>query len=173
MHQKRTLSTATSSSHRRQDLRAALVEVLDQLRHEQASVLILSPVGVPEVFVQCIVTDVGLLLEAVSNVFLGGSDQALDQRQTRLLEDLGWNPPHVPNHPDERPDGSLNESPLAVNWWLAVSGPDDLERSADLLLTTLVGVYRHLGEATFEVASFPADCQEWTWADDHLVALDA
>ena len=166
------LSTAVSSSRGDTDLRAALAGLLADLRDEEASVLILYPADVPEVFVQCIVTDAGVRLEAVSNVFLGGSDRALDEGQTQLLEHLGWTAPNVPDLSEDRADDWLEEVSGPPNWWREVNGPDDVERSADLLLTTLVAVYRITGEAPLWVKAFPADCQEWEWTNEGLVALD-
>ena len=118
------------------------------------------------IFVQCIATPAGFHIEAVSNVFLWDHPERLDAQQHALLEALGWTEPTVPYDPAERPEDWAITGEYTRNWWAAAGGPDAPERTAALMLHTLVSVYRISGEPELDVRTFEATIQDYFWDDE-------
>jgi hypothetical protein len=118
------------------------------------------------VFVQCIATPAGFHIEAVSNVFLWDHPEKLDDQQHALLEALGWTEPTVPYDPADRPEDWSTTGDFTRNWWAAAGGDDAAERTAALMLRTLISVFRISGEPELEVRTFEATCQSYFWDDE-------
>ncbi len=145
-----------------------LVSVLRKVTEFGCYCVIVSPAKAEDdrVFVQCIATPAGFHIEAVSNVFLWDHPEKLDDQQHALLEALGWTEPTVPYDPADRPEDWTTTGDFTRNWWAAAGGHDAAERTAALMLHTLISVYRISGEPELEVRTFEATCQRYFWDDE-------
>jgi hypothetical protein len=144
-----------------------LVSVLRKVTEFGCYCVIVSPAKADDdrVFVQCIATPAGFHIEAVSNVFLWDHPEKLDDQQHALLEALGWTEPTVPYDPADRPE-DWNTGDHTRNWWAAAGGDDATERTAALMLHTLISVYRLGGEPVLQVRTFQSSNQDYEWSDE-------
>jgi len=146
-----------------------LVRVLRKVTEFGCYCVIVSPdvseVDGSHIYVQCIATPAGFDIEAPSNVFLWDKPEKLDDQQHELLEALGWKPPSVPYDPAERPE-DWNTGDHTRNWWAAAGGDDATERTAALMLHTLISVYRLGGEPVLQVRTFQSSNQDYEWSDE-------
>ena len=136
----------------------ALVCKLDSLVWSGCHCVILEPTLHPDRYVQVLLSPVGVRVESVGQLYLGGTDNELTQAQTSALQQLGWLEPPTP---DEDPDWSWPH-----NWWVEFSGPGFIDRAAGLLLATLIEVHDLLDIEPVQLRIFDATNQDYRWETD-------